>query len=208
MRREVTRRVTRLTLEGTLGLALTNLPDIEDEGQAGPEGLTEKQALFVKALVAGHKQGKAAEIAGYTGYADSNASRLVRLPHIQRAIQRETERRLFTEGVPAALEFMVKAPADKKLPGAVRYQCAKWVMEAAGHGLAAQRAALGLPGEDKPLDQMSVGELEAFLSAGQSAIAAIKARDGIIDHDARNVEDSTLGQISQVVDPKGDGSGV
>lgn len=173
----------------------------------GSGNLTDKQAAFVKAVVAGHKQGKAAEIAGYS-YPDENATRLVRLPHIQRAIQRETERRLLTEGVPAALEFMVSAPGDKKLPGAVRYQCAKWVMEAAGHGLAAQRAALGLPGEDKPLDQMSVGELEAFLSAGQSAIAAIKARDGIIDHDARNVEASTLGQIAQVVDPKGDGSGV
>lgn len=187
-----------------MGLALANLPEIDDDGQIGPEGLTDKQALFVKALVAGHKQGQAAEIAGYVGYPDSNASRLVRLPHIQRAIQRETERRLFTEGVPAALEFMVKAPADKKLPGAVRYQCAKWVMEAAGHGLAAQRAALGLPGEDKPLDQMSVGELEAFLSAGQSAIAAIKARDGIIDGSARNVEASTLVELSQVIDQKGD----
>jgi hypothetical protein len=190
-------------LEVTLGLAITNPPEIEDEGQIGPEGLTEKQALFVKALVAGHKQGRAAEMAGYVGYPDSNASRLVRLPHIQRAIQRETERRLLTEGVPAALEFMVKAPGDKKLPGAVRYQCAKWVMEAAGHGLAAQRAALGLPGEDKPLDEMSVGELEQFLAAGQSAIQAIKARDGIIDHDARNVESSTLAELSQVVDAKG-----
>lgn len=204
MRPEVTHRVTKLTLEGTLGLAITNLPDIEDEGQVGPEGLTEKQALFVKALVAGHKQGQAAEMAGYIGYPDSNASRLVRLPHIQRAIQRETERRLLAEGVPAALQFMVTAPGDKKLPGAVRYQCAKWVMEAAGHGLAAQRAALGLPGDDKPLDEMSVGELEAFLSAGQSAIAAIKSRDGIIDGSARNVEASTMGELAQAIDPKGD----
>lgn len=175
----------------------------DDEGPVGPENLTTKQAAFVKALVSGHKQGKAAEQAGYL-HPDENASRLVRLPHIQRAVQRETERRLLTEGVPAALEFMVSAPGDKKLPGAVRYQCAKWVMEAAGHGLAAQRAALGLPGEDKPLDQMSVGELEAFLSAGQSAIAAIKARDGIIDGSARNVEASTLVELSQVIDPKGD----
>jgi len=190
-----------------LNAVMKPLLPADDDGPIGPENLTAKQQAFVKALVAGHKQGKAAEVAGYI-YPDESASHLVRLPHIQRAVQRETERRLLTEGVPAALEFMVSAPSDKKLPGAVRYQCAKWVMEAAGHGLAAQRAALGLPGDDKPLDQMSVGELEAFLSAGQSAIAAIKARDGIIDHDARNVEGSTLGQIAQVVDPKGDGSGV
>lgn len=184
--------------------AVLKLPEIEDDGEAGPEGLTHKQALFVKALVSGRKQGEAAAMAGYVGYPDSNASRLVRLPHIQRAIRRETERRLLVEGIPAALEFIVKAPADKKLPGAVRFQAAKWVMESAGHGLAAQRAALGLPGDDKPLDEMSVGELEAFLAAGQSAIAAIKARDGIIDGSARNVESSTMGELAQAIDPKGD----
>jgi predicted transcriptional regulator len=55
--------------------------------------------------------------------------------------------------------------------------------------------------------EMSVGELEAFLSAGQSAIQAIKARDGIIDGSARNVESSTMGELAQVIDPKGDSAG-
>lgn len=183
------------------------LDEFGDGGPVDSRGLTDRRSAFVKNVLQGMKQGKAAELAGYA-HPDRAASYLVRQPAIQDAIRRESERILLSEGLGNALQFMVKAPADPRLPGAVRFQAAKWVMENAGHGLAAQRAALGLPGEDKPLDQMSVGELEAFLSAGQSAIAAIKARDGIIDHDARNVEASTLGQIAQVVDPKGDGSGV
>ena len=187
-----------------MGLAALKVIAHEDHGApTGPDRVTPMQAIFVRELVATGRQGKAAEAAGYS-YPDQAGHYLVRQPHIQRAIQRETERRLLAEGVPAALQFMITAPVDKKLPGAVRFQAAKWVMENAGHGLAAQRAALGLSGDDKPLDQMSVGELEAFLSAGQSAIAAIKARDGIIDGSARNVEDSTLGQLEQVIDSQGD----
>lgn len=190
-----------------MGLALANLPDIEDEGQVGLEGLTEKRKKFVQNVLAGMKPAKAAEVAGYA-HPHQAANYLTHQSSIRQALQRESERVLLTEGLSNSLRFMVTAPMNERLPGAVRFQAAKWVMETCGHGLAVQRAALGLPGDDKPLEEMSVGELEAFLSAGQSAIAAIKARDGIIDHDARNVEASTLGQIAQVVDPKGDGSGV
>ena len=182
------------------------LKPIEDEDSRSwrdGHGLTEKQAAFVTHLVLGNPPGKAAEMAGYS-HPDQSSWRLTRVPAIQAAIRKESERILITQGVPAALGFMIKAPSDPKLPGAVRFQAAKWVMESAGHGLAAQRAALGLPGDDKPLDEMSVGELEAFLAAGQAAIAAVKSRDGIIDGSARNVEDSTMGELAQVIDPKGD----
>lgn len=180
---------------------MKRLPDAEDDGPIGPEGLTSKQALFVKALVAGRKQGEAAVVAGYVGYPDSNASRLVRLPHIQRAIQRETERRLLVEGIPSALEFMVNAPGNVKLPGAVRFQAAKWVMEAAGHGLAAQRAALGLPGDDTPLDQMSPAALEEFLRAGLGAMEQLRAqRARTIDHGARNDGSDPMAAPMQVAD--------
>lgn len=189
-----------------MGLALQAIEEEESRNWRdghGMHGLTPKQSAFVTNLVLGNPPGKAAEMAGYS-YPDQSSWRLTRVPAIQAAIRKESERILITQGVPAALGFMISAPADKKLPGAVRFQAAKWVMESAGHGLAAQRAALGLPGDDKPLDEMSVGELEAFLAAGQSAIAAIKARDGIIDGSARNVEDSTMGELAQAIDPKGD----
>ena len=197
----VARRVTFGPWRAGLNAVMKRIPDAEDDGPIGPEGLTNKQALFVKALVAGRKQGEAAVAAGYVGYPDSNASRLVRLPHIQRAIQRETERRLLVEGIPSALEFMVNAPGNVKLPGAVRFQAAKWVMEAAGHGLAAQRAALGLPGDDKPLDEMSPGELEQFLKAGLGAIEQIKSqRERVIDHGARNGGSDPMAAPMQVAD--------
>lgn len=175
-----------------------------DGGLYGDGSLTGKQAEFVKLLVSGVPQGKAAELAGYT-YPDSNASRLVRLPHVQAAIQRESQRVLLTDGVANALSFMVKGPANEKLPGAVRFQCAKWVMEAAGHGLAAQRAALGLPDSDKPLSEMSINELDAFLAAGRGAIAQMKAQEmRTIDGSARNVARDEVADRTQVIDYTGD----
>lgn len=56
----------------------------------------------------------------------------------------------------------------------MKFQAARWTLEAAGHGLEAQRAKLGLPDGDKPLSEMSLAELEAFLSAGGAALRALK----------------------------------
>lgn len=167
----------------------------EDSGLLGDGGLTAMQAEFTKRLVSGIPQGKAAALAGYS-HPDQEASRLVRLPHIQEAIRRESQRVLMVDGVANALAFMVKGPGNEKLPGAVRFQCAKWVMENAGHGLAAQRAALGLPDSDKPLAEMSINELDAFLAAGRGAIAAMKAQEmRTIDGTARNIEPDGVGVV-------------
>lgn len=135
--------------------------------------LTAKQSAFVSHFVAlGGQQGKAAELAGYADAAAS-AHRLVRLPHIQAAIRAEQER-LVLEGGAKGLRWMVTALDDAKLSGAVRFQCAKWLAEAAGHGLAAQRAALGLPGADKPLSEMTLDELDAFIAAGKAGVEHLK----------------------------------
>lgn len=55
------------------------------------------------------------------------------------------------------------------VPPNVRFQAAKWCMEAAGIGpqfvsKEPERA------EDKPLDEMTIAELEAFISAGGQAV--------------------------------------
>jgi len=118
------------------------------------------------------------------------------------AITRESERRLLTEGQQAALAFMIKAPGNEKLPGAVRFQASKWLMEKAGHGLAAQRAALGLPAMDKPLSEMSLAELDTFLHAGITALEHVKQQEArTIDGTARNGALDTPAIESQVIDP-------
>lgn len=89
------------------------------------------------------------------------------------------------------LRWMMDALDDQKLAGAVRFQCAKWLAEASGHGLAAQRAALGLPEQDKPLSEMTLDELDAFISAGKAATERLKQDrmrtiEGEVRNDARN----------------------
>lgn len=166
--------------------------------------LTEKQALFVKFYVElGGQVVKATEAAGYAdgrfGY------QLQRLPHVQAALRVEQSRVIMGEGASKAVRFMVNALDDPKMSGAVRFQAAKWLAEAAGHGLAAHRAALGLPASDKPLSEMTLDELDAFIGAGKHAVTKLK------EDRARTIEgqlvhsDARSGDVidAQPVDPKG-----
>lgn len=154
----------------------------DDDGDRGAIGvLTDKQSSFVRALVRnGGNQTEAAREAGY-GDPGARAWDLMRLPHVLAAIRAETERTMAAGGA-KAVGWMVKALDDPKLPGAVRFQSAKWLAEAAGHGLAAHRAALGMPVQDKPLSEMTLDELDAFISAGKAATERLRQdRERTID---------------------------
>lgn len=159
------------------------------EDQGVPGVLTAMQAAFVKAYV--ENGGVAVRAAEAAGYADPKGSAwgLTRLPHVQGAIRQETERMVQGAGA-KAVGWMVKALDDAKLPGAVRFQSAKWLAEAAGHGLAAQRAALGLPDSSKPLTEYTLDELDAFISAGKAGIERLKQeRERTIEGSASVVRD-------------------
>lgn len=167
---------------------------------ATTSGLTEMQADFVRKYVGGLSQTEAARLAGYS-QPNVDGYRLLRQQSVIEAVNRETERVLMTEGQQAALAFMIKAPGNEKLPGAVRFQASKWLMEKAGHGLAAQRAALGLPANDKPLSEMSLAELDTFLHAGITALEHVKAQEQrTIEGSARNIEHDGVGCDAQVID--------
>lgn len=161
----------------------------EDQGLAGV--LSPRQSAFVRAFV--ENGGVATRAAEAAGYAEprSSAYSLTRLPHVQAAIRAETERMVQGAGA-KAVGWMVKALDDPKLPGAVRFQSAKWLAEAAGHGLAAHRAALGMPPQDKPLSEMTLDELDAFISAGKAATERLRQdrertiEGSVVRDDARN----------------------
>lgn len=58
---------------------------------------------------------------------------------------------------------------DGTVPAAVRFQAARWCMETAGVG--PQHAEKGEADQtDKPLEEMSIRELEAFITAGGAAV--------------------------------------
>lgn len=176
----------------------------DDEPHRGPvddEGLTEKRRKFVQHVLEGLKPAKAAALAGYA-HPDQAANYLTRQSNIQDALRRESQRVLMTEGLQNSLRFMVSAPANEKLPGAVRFQAAKWVMEAAGHGLAAQRAALGLPAEDKPLSEMSTAELDGLIDAMRNRLQQTRAQ--VIEGEARNAHSDGVAVQTQVIEHKGE----
>jgi hypothetical protein len=177
----------------------------------GPAGLTEKQAAFVKAFVElGGTATKAAEVAGYADPRTSSWG-LLRLPHIQAAIRAERERTIMTEGASIAWATMKDLMQNPKYTGAVKFQAAKWTLEAAGSGLAAHRAALGLPDGDKPLSEMTLAELDAFLAAGKQALETLREQrerviEGVIVPNARdNARNSECEDVQLIDSTGGDG---
>lgn len=165
------------------------LRPLDDDDRDLMAVLTDKQREFVRQVtLTGGNQTKAAELAGYASPGSAGYA-LMQLPHIQAAVRAETERMLTGAGA-KAVGWMVKALDDPKLPGAVRFQSAKWLAEAAGHGLAAHRAALGMPPQDKPLSEMTLDELDAFISAGKAATERLRQdRERTIDGSAQVVRD-------------------
>jgi len=157
----------------------------DDSGERGVSFLTGLQAAYVKEFVKNGANGTAA--ATVAGYKDAKQASwyLQQQPHIRAAIRAEQERVIMSKGATKAVGFMVSALDDKLLSGAVRFQCAKWLAEAAGHGLAAHRAALGLPDSEKPISEMTLAELDAFITAGKAATAKLKSSiiEGQIGHD-------------------------
>lgn len=172
---------------------------------AGITGLTDKQGQFVTHFVAcGGDRVKAAELAGYSSPAQ-DAYRLMRLPHVLAAIRAEREREIMTKGAATAWATMQDLMTNARYTGAVKFQAARWTLEAAGSGLAAHRAALGLPDSDKPLSEMTLTELDAFMSAGRQALDTLKEQrerviEGQIVPDARNNARNTDSEDAQVID--------
>ena len=83
---------------------------------------------------------------------------------------------------------------DVTAPHAVRFQAARWTLEASGLGLAAQVAKAQGEGE-KDLAGMTLGELEAFISRGREALASLKSV-----HPATVVEVEALSAEEQAKD--------
>jgi len=134
--------------------------------------LTERQAKFVYLYVSnGGDKKSAVKGAGYsTAYPGQVASQMLALPHIQKALRHEREKFIGSSLAGVALNTMLGLMNDKDTPAATRFQAAKWSLETAGHGKDNGKDP-SLPDPDKPLSSMSLSELEAFISAGQSALS-------------------------------------
>ena len=112
-------------------------------GRAGrftpTHALNESQGIFVREYVAnGGDRQKAAKLAGYSD-PRTEGYRLLNTQKVRDAIKDEQERAITCEGGSQALATMLGLLGEGT-PHNVRFQAAKWVLEAAGLGLTANVA--------------------------------------------------------------------
>jgi hypothetical protein len=134
--------------------------------------LNESQSVFVREYVAnGGDRQKAARLAGYSD-PRTEGYRLLNTQKVRDAIRLEQERVLACEGGSKALAAMMTLLGDET-PHSVRFQAARWILEAAGHGMAANPAGVWGSPREKPLSEMDSGELEEFVRWGRECFPQI-----------------------------------
>jgi hypothetical protein len=138
--------------------------------------LTDKQERFVVLFVAnGGKRINAARGAGYAD-PDTEGTRLLKLLHVTAAIHIERQRRI-SELSTAGLGLIGQI-IDGTEPAAagVKLDAAKFVIGLAGHS--AKQAAEAPKTGDKPLEEMTIEEMEAMLRRSEQALAQAQVIDG------------------------------
>lgn len=135
-------------------------------------GLTDQQTAFVAAYIGNGAQAtKAAEAAGYA-HPQSEAWRLMQNPAVRAALHAEADKRLAGAGV-IGIGVLVDIARDTLAPAPSRVSAAKWLAEAAGHGLAARKAG-ETDADAKPLEEMSAAELVQAIAGIGGAIEQMR----------------------------------
>jgi hypothetical protein len=133
--------------------------------------LSQQQEAFVDAYVA---NGGNAEAAGKTsGFADGQA--LLRQVKVREAIELKRDMDIKTGGATQAWRVMQGLLTDPAAPAQVRFQAARWTLEASGHGLSAVAAALAVGNKGKKdLQEMSVSELQELADRARNWLDSMK----------------------------------
>ena len=127
-------------------------------------------------VAGGLSAAEAAKRAGFVG--ENEGWRLVRIPHVQAAINQARAALIAGDGARLAWRTMARLMEDGAgSPPAVQFQAARWVLEASGQGLAA-RIAERTGDPEKALSEMSLGELEGFISRGRAALSGLRSAAG------------------------------
>jgi hypothetical protein len=128
------------------------------------EGLNERQAAFAEHVIKGCKPSEAARLAGYSHFVQSSTN-LLNSPAVLAAIHAGVQRALQAEAAPS-LAVLKKIRDDDTAPARVRADIGAKLLAMAGH--APQRNKDGK--DDKPISQMTQGELLEFIERNQRAI--------------------------------------
>jgi hypothetical protein len=135
--------------------------------------LTEQQERFVNAYVA--NGGNATHAAKDAGYADESTGAIMANHKIREAIELKRDTEIKTGGATKAWEVMQSLLTDPAAPAQVRFQAARWTLEASGHGLSAIAAALQLGrGNKKDQHEMTVSELQEVVERGRKQLESMR----------------------------------
>lgn len=143
--------------------------------------LTAKQAAYALAVAQGANSTAAARLAGYADNSDTSlrtqASRLANDPNIQRAIFEHRERRLSGPLATKALACLEGVLDDPTAPPQAKIQAAKFVLEAAGHGIESRRLATRQPdNEGRLLSDYTIAELQDVIDRGETDLKRTRGR--------------------------------
>jgi hypothetical protein len=154
------------------------------------DSLTDQQKIFVIAYVA---NGGNADAAGRDAKLE-RPNELMDNHLIRQAIEIRRDTQIKTYGATQAWAVMNSLMSDAATPAQVRFQAARWTLEASGHGLAAIATALAMSKDgQKDQHEMSISELEATverarsrLSGMKQIVSEVKSVDGALDVDAKD----------------------
>jgi hypothetical protein len=135
--------------------------------------LTDKQSAFVDAKVRGLSNTEAARLAGFA-FPKQEASRLMHsTPSVTEAIRKGLSLRLHT-AAPDALGVLEEIMRDPEAPAPARIRAACHILDRCLGPVTAAQAAVD-DGEDKPIGEMSVAELEAYIMHMDAKINGLKS---------------------------------
>ena len=151
----------------------------------GTGTLTSKQRAFVREYVRNGGNGAAAmRAAGYrTAHPAKGVYRLLNCPVMRHAIHQEREKLIEGKLANNALSVLEELMNDKATPAPVRYQSARTVLQMAGHGAGSEKEAPAPV--DRPLIEMSIEELEAFVKDGEALLRVAQTVARVQEDQAR-----------------------
>ncbi len=133
---------------------------------AGVDTLTEQQRAFVEAFCT--NGGDAKRASREAGYSSPHApSRLLGLTQVRHAVSLNLERQVKGEGASLAWGCVMHILRDPATPSAVRFQAARWTLEASGIGVAKVER------ESVPLASMTLADLESMVEATRASLASV-----------------------------------
>jgi phage terminase small subunit len=133
--------------------------------------LLPQQEQFVSIYVAnGGNADAAAKAAGY-----ANAANLLTNHKIRQAVELKRDLEIKTTGATQAWQVMQGLLTDPAAPAQVRFQAARWTLEASGHGLSAIAAAIHMGNAGKKgQHEMTVSELQEMVDKAREQLTSMK----------------------------------